>query len=718
MSKKSAKQKRKEGWQEAKQGINDFVDVGKNDTTTASVGSKGVEVRKTQKGSLPYRAKEKIKAIAKIVKGVTKGIFNSPDWWKYQGTLSIPAYNANRPYDPNNTNSLLGEGKIEPNVGVGHIIKVNTKYNDSFIQSDEFILAANEAFKNIRLVLRSNLPYDFTEYCNYLRVVLALMVKCKSVERLLGWYTITRADIPELHDAITSVAGNINEMGRINPSIISMIDGDNYAKTLNLYKQLQATCRLINIPKKFAEFISWIFGSTFTDQRAVNPQIYINELRSCPVYTGSTPSRAESIMDWDISTGSIQDLIDEAISIISNFGLINADAEKIPDMYGKIELMNVNYGEYKEEYLIDDEYFSILINNYTLDRNSGKMKSLMNPEYVRVDVFESLKESNLVGVVNALGQWAGKTLPVTFVSQSLYLTHTPGNNLRSSGTFQFNSKSISMLSSAYTGKGYFIQFNSDVNFSDVYSLNDTESPDIVVTSNNKLRFSVQASKLVFNVNNKFYANYSSTDLEFDITLLSFSPFEIPAEYDGQRSVAIHATKSAFGGPITAAELDLIQYDRSGNVKSRTKLGDLTITNDTEPLTWTFNASGNVVVTEANAIAAILPLLFINVSLWYDSAVNGQLGLTSVVLTPSTAKAQATIANDMLLQQFIQLVDMHFPLVVSKNVTINTSSDKFTIQYGGQNLIKEVYVPLTFNYDDVGYVMYWMYLGLFSISKGV
>lgn len=701
LRKAKRKSARSAGWTEAKQATKDLL-VGttirdlESGAKAAKEGKPGMDfVNFTTQAvrNAVHEIPTNVKNVGKLLKGTFKGIFNHPDWYKYKGTLSIPAHNILRPFGQTSlrpvqkkdwyvsrTNKVVGSG-----AGVTHVCQIAVKFND-MRDDDSFKLAMIEAFRSIRLDLKSNLPYKQSAYDNYVTMACSIYVKAKAIEKMLGWYNYTRADIPEFSRATQYIPENYLEQGVVTPKAINMLVGDNYARTLNDFKKLKSIINNIAIPRKLAEYLSWWVGSMFIDQAAPNPQIYTTILRSAPKYQATDVDNPLTIeYSWDMSNGGVDEVIEEAMNLLNVYGVLNADIIKT----GRYGVMDVVLPEnYNNIFLNDAEFFSILINSYTKQAGKSPESFIFKDDYIRVDALEDVNDVNLVGMSNALAKWAGVNTLCSIESQACYLQVDSTDDLPCGGATPIISGGGYSIICTNESDGAFIQITPELQ-----STEDVKVTTSAITATMDVDAGIRASSAV-------------------IAAASGITFKISA---GSHTIDRRSNSCVLVGWFNGSDYIYIGVKRGGtNLIIHNYTTDTTLATLTYSGTISWVGSTVTFTTGTATVAATYAAMAGDTAIWNDFGASNASMVVSYATT-ATASSVVSLTNDAVFSWFTELVDYHMPIIKRRVIRVFHNDTKISDNLEVPQLLKECYKPMIFNLADISVVLYWMYLGLFSMD---
>lgn len=673
-----------------------------------------------------------------------KGIFNDPEWYKFHGELMTPAVNPLRAFDPRSLKDAENGDNRIPGAGVGHVIKNAIKFSDPR-EIEGFDLATSELFRAMRLALRSNLPYSMEQFQASVVMAVSIAAKAKSIERTLGWHNVVRGDIPEFHDAIETTTITPTETGYVPVKRYKMTD-EGYADLVTKYKYLTALCSQIPIPKKLIEYISWWVGTIFEDQSLPNPQIYMNELRSMLVYKVVDIDGRSSLeianSDWDIADVDIDTVIREAESFIANFGVISADIVKT-ELYGTIDLIPIE--AYNPVFVQDAEFFSVLINNYTLTQDQiADIRSNLNREYIRIDMLPELEGKNYVGVMNALATWAGVSTPFKITAQAVMLTFADHSRIYRSATG---------VAEVPAGAEVSVPVYEYLNSADIPSsvaamqitsrqdnlaqLAEREGNSVTVNYDGIVRnwtdFTTDTvfTRLTASQRDTIPGTVSSIDLDefVPITEDRQIPDNLLFDRAGFHYITLGTVATTLDYPSN------LSYALAFRVEDKHVYLFPTFGAGLHEINDMFDLSDYISILAVGG-TSIRKIQFNRA--WTDLAPNSQsestykilasfvgpsarlttfpifLGSFNITVQTNASAMEYSIPNTGLTELFADLVDYHLPMYSYYDIEITTSNEaKVTFNHGVQ-LIKECYVPLIVSRQDVRSVLNWMYMGLFSV----
>lgn len=636
---------------------------------------------------------------------ILKGVFNDPDWYKYHGWETKLAFNAGRPMDPVSLKTIAGTYSQVPLHGVTHVIHQNIVYSE-VKDTEAFKLATIEAFRAIRLDLKSNLLYTQEQYDNYVAWVLAIAVKAYMIERTLGMVNKTRPDIPEFQDAIGSVTGNYSEFGKLTPVPIAMISSANYANSIAEYKKLQSVISMIQIPEKLNQFAKWWVGGLFIDQTAPNPQIYVNMLRDAPVYSSDEQGNLIRKGSWDIATGSVSEVVSECLELLTKFGVLNADIEKT-HRYGKISLEAIE--QYEPHIYVDYEFFSILVNSYQHESNTDLMKTVLNPEYIRVDFMSELNEANTVGVCNALAPWSGTAVPLRIVSQAAYFTA----DASMSSVRNVNDSVI--LTQAQTGRNAYVLSSAPM-FIQVTGCMDIDT---------RFQYSNDTNTVAttFTPSVKFGGTAPIDPTAMSLTTVkswshSFMAQGLMAGTIVGSYVKDGATKNVLLGIVN--DKATLFYGATSQLLSSAE-GSFALTGATVETATNSQGYAIKIVSVSNGSNTVIPVtahehLLALFTVGSDIRVNWLVGLACTYDIDADLTMSYEVFDTLTFATFVEQVDYHLPMYVRQMWKFkDVENSKAFVVAGLYHLLKECYTPTVVSKADIKSVLYWMYLGLFSIE---
>lgn len=687
-------------------------------TNSANAGSSTRKSAVNVLNNVAQGAKSINSAIQQVAKAATtvattikviKGLFNDPKWYEYHGEKASLIANDQRPFDSKNTVAIGQNGRPKsPGIGVTHVIYNNVVFQPDVFNSDAFNLATSEAFRIIREQLRSNLPYDVQHFRNYVAATITLAAAVKSIERILGWYTAARTDIPELHDALTHAPVNYAEKGKVTGVEINMVSDDHYAETVNKYEMLLNYVRQLSIPKKYMDYISWWVGSTFIDQSQPNPQLYINLLRDIPLYTVDSEGNLVSLARFDAVTSDIAVVIEQARSLLDIFGVVNADINK-SGLYGHILMDGLD--KYEQVAYDDKEFFNVLINTYQRRRDDSMSRSLFNIEYIRMDVLDGLAQPYAVGANLAATWWSGEAVPFAVRSQAAYLT--AGVDFQSSRWITGNTP---LLQDADIDRyiisddnAFFFQHTGISDETEKYTINETESSTVAVLSpSNKLSSLDGITVASASIRGKRRGVIQRPAREaIPYTLAAYKDSTGHTKYFNVLFTDVEgkfytncSTRYSTDGRLVNFTGVLPQYRKSTNEQGYAVY----------EMYWN---NGLTLDTHQELIRDELLSVFSTGSVIYDTTVLDQ---GYFEYTASARSLDYSIPWPYFDALFSSLVDYHIPIMCKHDIVFRDPTGlRVTTFHGLPGLIKECYVPVILSYDAIKYSIYQMLLGLFSID---
>lgn len=668
-----------------------------------------------------------IETASKVVKGVStaanvagavisgikiiKGLFNDPKWYAYRGQMSKLAANKIRPFDSVNAKDIGQAGVPKtPGMGVTHVIYNNVLFQDAVFSSEAFELATAEAFRIIRENLRSNLPYDLTHFRNFVASVLTLTAAAKSVERTLGWYSAVRSDIPELHDAITHAPINYLEKGKVTPSEITIMSETGYPEAINAYGILRDYLRQISVPKKFVEYISWWVGSVFIDQAQPNPQMYINLLRDVPLYTLDNSGKRVTVTHFDVVTSSVQELIDEAKSILHDFGVVNADLIK-SGLYGMIDIADM--ATYQPVAIDDAEFFNVLINTYTQKRSDGPTNNMMSLEYARIDMLPQLDEETGIGAALALTWWSDIAVPFAIKSQAAYFTNDSAcfTQRNGSGSVSLNTSSSIALGVTGTASNIFLQHTGISAETTEFDIITTSQAHVAgVTPTTKFLslagitptlvtiYGMRTGSITLGTRNPYgtnLASYLDANGVRKYFNVRFTDNSKTFMYDCSSDIAMDGTTVVFTG--------------ESSISTRQT------TNSQGYSVYEMYWNNGFTISTTDAAAAMMIARCMTVG--SDVKRVDFFGTVNVQYTASANTLNYSITSPNFDATFCEQVDYHIPVISRTMIVVKDAIANKQVSFSQlTQLMKECYIPLSLSYDNVKYTIYHMLLGLFSVDN--
>ena len=353
-----------------------------------------------------------IKDTAKGSVEIAKGIFNDPNWWNKPITPYL-AVNASRPMNPSDLYSISSEGT---SLGVGHMSVLEVNFNNIFT-SPVMAAAINKMFQSIRDNLRSNLQYTAEDLTNYLQLVTMITIETKMIERSIGWNSYSRSDIPEFHDVwvtypVPSDVGRVNLAPRANL-------GDGLADAISRVDILKSSVNQLPIPVKLGEFLSWLYGSVFTDEDSYNPQVYYVDATKVDVYLKADDTTTTSVNPRDIT---VEQLIDQIGAVLSKYGALVADLKRInEDINHSIGLVDfVKPDQYRPIMLMDHEFINFVINGYTFSPTAG----FKQPLFFRMDIVDKVMDDpgHIAATTNGMGAILASSAfqAISVIAQNFY----------------------------------------------------------------------------------------------------------------------------------------------------------------------------------------------------------------------------------------------------------------------------------------------------------
>ena len=353
-----------------------------------------------------------IKDTAKGSVEIAKGIFNDPNWWNKPITPYL-AVNASRPMNPSDLYSISSEGT---SLGVGHMSVLEVNFNNIFT-SPVMAAAINKMFQSIRDNLRSNLQYTIDDLTNYLQLVTMITIETKMIERSIGWNSYSRSDIPEFHDVwvtypVPSDVGRVNLAPRANL-------GDGLAAAISRVDILKSSVNQLPIPVKLGEFLSWLYGSVFTDEDSYNPQVYYVDATKVDVYLKADDTTTTSVNPRDIT---VEQLIDQVGAVLSKYGALVADLKRVnEDINHSIGLVDfVKPDQYRPIMLMDHEFINFVINGYTFSPTAG----FKQPLFFRMDIVDKVMDDpgHIAATTNGMGAILASSAfqAISVIAQNFY----------------------------------------------------------------------------------------------------------------------------------------------------------------------------------------------------------------------------------------------------------------------------------------------------------
>lgn len=356
-------------------------------------------------------------ATAEAIKTIA-GLFNDPNWYKYDGKIPQPAHNEFRPMGLIPANAWVSTQDKLNGIGIMNMVQVYIRETLNY-DTEAFNLVTLKAFEQVRLHLRSNLPYNLEEFRQYFRESLAIVASLKVIERTLGWSRVVRADIPGLRDLISNTSVNKTVSGVHATRPIAMVsDDDAYAAAINRYESLRILVEgVVKAPKDMIEYYSWWMGSAFVDEDETNPQIYMNFPEYIVLYDGDhKPVQLElETLNLDRVYTLIESFAENyavLLADLSNANIAKASGLSIYDF----ELKPLD--TYTPILLQDKEYFNVLINAVT-PKSAPYIDKMFKDGQYRMDFLPGTPDDTFVSAVHALGNWAGISMPLEIISTAI-----------------------------------------------------------------------------------------------------------------------------------------------------------------------------------------------------------------------------------------------------------------------------------------------------------
>lgn len=698
MNKSTIKKGGKSVWRGAKKGI-----------SGTKIVAQGVDNK-----SLPQVVRgakligQAIKDTAKGTKDIAVGIFNDPNWWKGRTTPYL-AVNPSRPMDPSDLDALSEMG---PRLGVGHLSSLEVNFNDIF-SSPVLLSATSQMFQTIRNNLRSNLQYSLEDLQNYLKLVTNIMIEVKMVERTLGWHNYARSDIPEFHDAWV-VYPIPTDTGRVNYAFRSNT-GDDYPEAISKVDILKSSVQQLAIPRKLGEFISWLYGSVFTDPETYNPQVYYVDATKVSLYLDPDDT---TITTFDPRDQSIQQIIDQCAAILAKYGALIADLGRIstiyPDAIGLVDFITPS--EYKSIMLYDQEFINFLINGYTLNATEGMKKS----DFFRIDILENVLDDpgHTAAITNGMGAILSSQQfkAISVVAQNYYImagtTNMPRNVSRKTTNQVFGSIN------AYTAADGLWVIRTTTSVMNKFNMSLTNAASQVkVDLSNKVTWTTPSSGTLL------------------LQSLTTNSFDGAGPFAGRPSILNVKTKVLEGNVSTGFMDAYFETKLTVNYNKTYEFDNPQVV---------FYVNGTKAYTMAVTTTPILTILNTGWSAWQDwtfkvtiagdfpvsnSVVISMFEISSTVL-PTASPAYMigfSYFNEEAMYSIeftglattcawlTQMYDYHIPYIVCDSVQGGSSAPLTIDLYGPTYLLKECYISVIYNVQELEAVVQQLYYNLIAIE---
>lgn len=698
MNKSTMKKGGKSVWRGAKKGISGAKNVAQ--------GVDNKDLPKVVKGvKLIGQA---IKDTAKGTKDIAVGIFNDPNWWKGRTTPYL-AVNPSRPMDPSDLDALSEMGT---RLGVGHLSSLEVNFNDIF-SSPVLLSATSQMFQTIRNNLRSNLQYSLEDLQNYLKLVTNIMIEVKMVERTLGWHNYARSDIPEFHEAWV-VYPIPTDIGRVNYTFRSNT-GDAYPEAISRVDILKSSVRQLAIPRKLGEFISWLYGSVFTDPDTYNPQVYYVDATKVSLYLDPED---DTLTTFDPRDQSIQQIINQCAAILSKYGALIADLGRIstiyPDAIGLVDFITPS--EYKSTMLYDQEFINFLINGYTLNATDGMKKS----DFFRIDILENVLDDpgHTAAITNGMGAILSSQQfkAISVVAQDYYIMAGTTNMPRN--VSQTTSNQVFGSINAYTAADGLWIIRTTTSVMNKFSMSLTNaSSSVTVDLSHKVTWATPSSGTLL--------------LQDLIT----NNFEGAGPFAGRPSI-LNVKAKVLEGNVSTGFMDAyfesrltVNYDKSYSFDNPQVV---------------FYVNGTKSHAMPITTTPVLTILNTGWSAWQDwtfqvtitgnfpisnKAVISMFELSSTILptaspaymvrfTYSNADALYSVEFTSLASTcawLTQMYDYHIPYVVRDSIHGGSSAPLTINLTGPVYLLKECYISVVYNVQELEAVVQQLYYNLIAIE---
>lgn len=650
---------------------------------------------------------------------VLKGIFNDPSWRNAYGFDPLLVINKHRPMSPR---ALSGFTKNQLALGVGHVVDVNFEWPD-WSKDEAFILATNEAFREIRLDLKSNLNYTIGKYRCYLLNTIAILIMSKQIERSLGWTKFVEPSIPKVQEIFKykipyTATGGISDLEEIK-----YLSDAQFARSLTRQKVLMTVLSQIQVPDRLQRFVGWIAGSMFFDQSQPNMQIYRTWINSIPIY--SVNAADEVVLDTRIQSSEydIDMVIRFANNLMTEFGIMNADIKKTGSY---VDLVHILYEQYQPKALCDYEFFNMLINSWTGD---AKADALFNG-FFRLDILPNVNDNEAPGLTYGLGAVLTNLLatPIKTLNQGLILdydatgywpqgvnisqsvankTITSTDNIWKFPDAQGNGLAAIVVTSRVVRR---------VSVSTKATSTGTEYNNVTVTPGVVLQSATAASALQSVTIN--FDKDSTVSFTLNVGEEASDKYVPIIQSRGVGSLGVELTQVS--ETIVA---DLVIYTPAGKsrVSSLTYGTDYTVAVSpynnvpgkvTFDLKWVRSTS---LVITSYTNTNIMELFTTGNVQWL---INGYITFA----LRSTSASGVTIVMDKghVLEYFTENVDYHIPIMFNEQYTIshrsgdtNTNTVNITTPL---QIMKECYIPVMYNTTEADTLSYQIYASLLRIVK--
>lgn len=770
-SKKTPEQKkaaRQAGWQQFKQGAKaKYYEIPRDaiaGAITGGIKSIGVGDKKSMvKGAIEGSVtdgivKRNIDATKDMVVGALKGIFNHPDWYKFNGKLPTLAINTRRPFDPKSVYPVM-DTLVEG--GVSNLSLVTFKYND-VIDNPAFKYAARELYQVLRLNLKSNLIESQTDIEYYLAQAIELTVRLRSIEKRYGLIHAKDADIPDLDIQLRMAPSDYTEIGLVDSIETLNPSAESYADALARFPELKTLAEHITIPAYLNQYISWFINGVFVDQSSSNKMYYTNAVRYFVKHsisqTGSTYSNYGFSRTVTGYIDLLQDTVPALISDINNFldtvGLVRADLEKVT---GYEPVIITDPKEYKFVFAEDMGYFNMLENAY------GELPNDIFEDLLRIDFMDGLPEENRIGTLNGLnGALASRGYtplsPFEVVSQAILFHVQKGETIPmtqgvvTSTTTEVNNSQIAVKDY------YWYQYTSNLSVENTSTIaTGSETTTVTGSSANQYTFngdvaSINTMKFNFDATGRDTYLSIGSGMTFTLSGTHYKGVVIGTYVTGDVNAELVVAASAetatgeYFSPLASLFVRIAEYGQAPTnyINLGTFSGIRFAANDPDEdllIKWVNSDYdwGGAVIQPCLTVQGS-PLQNIKddiLSVDLTAVVAGRDYTTNdilnSVLTPTTASYSYSYTLNMTvtgaasvsynqfaynaLIYFLHNLDHAIPITLKTNSNITlVSGTSVTIDIADQTtLIKEVRIPTFINFNDLYNAQYWMYMGLFMNS---
>lgn len=730
MAKTKAQRKaiRKEGMAEFKQGVKQSL-KGRAQITSAGLKAAGNVISSMKKGNRIGGAagavlsevgdavrtpagKSGIANMTKgdfhIAKGLLKGIFNDPSWRNAYGFDPMLVVNKDRPFTPKALKQLSNNAF---DLGVGHIIDTNFKWPD-WSQDESFILAVTEAFREIRLDLKSNLNYNLEDYKCYLLNSISIMIMSAQLERNIGWTKYINATIPSLYTLMRKYINENNQAGINIVSDIQYLDEEHYATTLTRQKILSTIISQLRIPARLQDFIHWIAGTVFFDQGAPNMQIYRTWISDIPVYK-IVNGVCTKVASFGTADYNVDTLISFVTEILQIYGIMNADITKT----GTYATMNhIEYESYTPRPLCDFEYFNMLVNAWTKDAAYAAKHN----GFFRVDLMQELNDKQNPGISYGLGGIVPVSLstPIQVVNQGLILEADSQmlapigiNTLSYNATTTYSSSdSIWKLSGTNNLLGLVItsRVTREVVFKSEVA-NVATSDSFQWKPGSMLQGSISSTSGTFNLTD-------SISFEWLPNVQGYQTIDLVTSLENKYKIVFR---------YSPASAELGTVNPSGTY---TKAVDLDLGTDYQTTDLKLNPDGSKYVVSVKFLnkiqtTTVSTCLSAMVNLFTTRTLIAVNAFESVnLMYMRSAVKSNTIKMDRahIVEYFIENVDYHIPVLYSESYQVyvtssGTNSNVINVTTPTR-ILKECYVPVIYNETEAQTLLYQIYASLLRITQ--